>query len=242
MRSGWNDVPAEKQGLFAVGDPNELKPDGVALEDHQLNARVELGLTFQKMEATTLFKQPEVLCSEATRILFRRRMCPFPLSTLHVVGGVGERQGPPALFAPGRSTRVVEVQVSQHHIGDLTAIKTGARQLVIELGFRVLNRVDAATLVAPVGSNPGIHQNQMLAFRNQQATNRERNPVLVIGAMFLRPKRLRNHPEHRPSVEREGGDVRGDSERSEEHTSELQSRQYLVCRLLLEKKNKYNTD
>src|SRR3712207_6868375 len=27
------------------------------------------------------------------------------------------------------------------------------------------------------------------------------------------------------------------SERSEEHTSELQSRQYLVCRLLLEKKN-----
>src|SRR3712207_7984966 len=35
-------------------------------------------------------------------------------------------------------------------------------------------------------------------------------------------------------------DMRGDSQllalRSEEHTSELQSRQYLVCRLLLEKK------
>src|SRR3712207_6898732 len=29
----------------------------------------------------------------------------------------------------------------------------------------------------------------------------------------------------------------GAAERSEEHTSELQSRQYLVCRLLLEKKN-----
>src|SRR3712207_8733565 len=29
-----------------------------------------------------------------------------------------------------------------------------------------------------------------------------------------------------------------DVERSEEHTSELQSRQYLVCRLLLEKKKK----
>src|SRR3712207_8307265 len=28
-----------------------------------------------------------------------------------------------------------------------------------------------------------------------------------------------------------------DESRSEEHTSELQSRQYLVCRLLLEKKN-----
>src|SRR3712207_7543631 len=29
----------------------------------------------------------------------------------------------------------------------------------------------------------------------------------------------------------------GYTDRSEEHTSELQSRQYLVCRLLLEKKN-----
>src|SRR3712207_8552958 len=29
--------------------------------------------------------------------------------------------------------------------------------------------------------------------------------------------------------------------RSEEHTSELQSRQYLVCRLLLEKKKKQNS-
>src|SRR3712207_7780138 len=35
-----------------------------------------------------------------------------------------------------------------------------------------------------------------------------------------------------------GGDGQpGHPERSEEHTSELQSRQYLVCRLLLEKKN-----
>src|SRR3712207_6959271 len=40
---------------------------------------------------------------------------------------------------------------------------------------------------------------------------------------------------------RPGADDRvlvGLDRRSEEHTSELQSRQYLVCRLLLEKKNK----
>src|SRR3712207_8660744 len=35
------------------------------------------------------------------------------------------------------------------------------------------------------------------------------------------------------------GTARG-AKRSEEHTSELQSRQYLVCRLLLEKKNSSN--
>src|SRR3712207_7230112 len=39
-------------------------------------------------------------------------------------------------------------------------------------------------------------------------------------------------PECRPSPA-------GRAARSEEHTSELQSRQYLVCRLLLEKKKKH---
>src|SRR3712207_7521035 len=41
------------------------------------------------------------------------------------------------------------------------------------------------------------------------------------------------HAGQRPDVPR-----LGDLPRSEEHTSELQSRQYLVCRLLLEKKKK----
>src|SRR3712207_8457133 len=52
---------------------------------------------------------------------------------------------------------------------------------------------------------------------------------------------LRDGVERQP--ERRGDDVCGDLHgvpentwRSEEHTSELQSRQYLVCRLLLEKK------
>src|SRR3712207_9003786 len=35
-------------------------------------------------------------------------------------------------------------------------------------------------------------------------------------------------------LDKDGNPIKG---RSEEHTSELQSRQYLVCRLLLEKKN-----
>src|SRR3712207_8219455 len=39
-------------------------------------------------------------------------------------------------------------------------------------------------------------------------------------------------------VQQRGVDRGRERERSEEHTSELQSRQYLVCRLLLEKKKK----
>src|SRR3712207_7554976 len=42
--------------------------------------------------------------------------------------------------------------------------------------------------------------------------------------------------------ENDGPPPRRGDPRSEEHTSELQSRQYLVCRLLLVKKKKNNTD
>src|SRR3712207_8931115 len=52
----------------------------------------------------------------------------------------------------------------------------------------------------------------------------------------VRRARVRGADVHRGDV---GHADRGRDRRSEEHTSELQSRQYLVCRLLLEKK-KYN--
>src|SRR5438445_9312518 len=48
------------------------------------------------------------------------------------------------------------------------------------------------------------------------------------------------HGEH-ASGSRAGPVARRNGSRSEEHTSELQSRQYLVCRLLLEKKKKKKT-
>src|SRR3712207_8342777 len=65
-------------------------------------------------------------------------------------------------------------------------------------------------------------------------------------ALLQRPLRAglrrRVAPEHRDAAV--GGGVRvhlGHHARSEEHTSELQSRQYLVCRLLLEKKKNNKT-
>src|SRR3712207_8751876 len=50
------------------------------------------------------------------------------------------------------------------------------------------------------------------------------------------PERVRRLVDVVASVRARGVEVVLVSSRSEEHTSELQSRQYLVCRLLLEKK------
>src|SRR5690606_40069713 len=54
----------------------------------------------------------------------------------------------------------------------------------------------------------------------------------IAGAYDYQPRRFTNG-----SLENAAGENEG-SCRSEEHTSELQSRENLVCRLLLEKKNK----
>src|SRR2546425_63049 len=52
--------------------------------------------------------------------------------------------------------------------------------------------------------------------------------------------RLRVKPEGAKALEvsQNPGNTQGEAKRSEEHTSELQSLAYLVCRLLLEKKKK----
>src|SRR3712207_8954275 len=58
----------------------------------------------------------------------------------------------------------------------------------------------------------------------RSVTRRARN-----GMKAVLPNRIEQIPQTRQNP------------RSEEHTSELQSRQYLVCRLLLEKKKKLHT-
>src|SRR3712207_7007447 len=55
------------------------------------------------------------------------------------------------------------------------------------------------------------------------------------------PKRVPRTPLRESPAGRLGRSVSRRGGRSEEHTSELQSRQYVVCRLLLEKKNQKST-
>src|SRR5258707_2104130 len=63
---------------------------------------------------------------------------------------------------------------------------------------------------------------------------------LHLGLLRCEPVRARHHCAHDCRHWRQTRPVFVIRRRSEEHTSELQSRQYLVCRLLLEKKNTLN--
>src|SRR3712207_7220103 len=67
-----------------------------------------------------------------------------------------------------------------------------------------------------------------------------RSSVILLGSSFAAVPvavwHRRRDVERRVAVEEAGRLQQEAGVRSEEHTSELQSRQYLVCRLLLEKK------
>src|SRR5690606_40345876 len=67
--------------------------------------------------------------------------------------------------------------------------------------------------------------------RSQQRLDGEPHPLRVMGAHHLRIEQGDERPGTAPCARWQIG------KRSEEHTSELQSRENLVCRLLLEKKN-----
>src|SRR3712207_8144088 len=79
-------------------------------------------------------------------------------------------------------------------------------------------------------------------FFNDTATTEIYTLSLHDALPIFRPRRRRRHG-RQPAAALESDPVRlalppPPGPRSEEHTSELQSRQYLVCRLLLEKKKK----
>src|SRR3712207_7340961 len=71
-------------------------------------------------------------------------------------------------------------------------------------------------------------------FRSRRDRERRRRPPPPASRRRCRPTSPRSAPDPAQSARRRRGS------RSEEHTSELQSRQYLVCRLLLEKKKNQN--
>src|SRR3712207_8287919 len=60
----------------------------------------------------------------------------------------------------------------------------------------------------------------------------------ILAPLVVAQDRLEERRPNRPGAKGVGPNALA---RSEEHTSELQSRQYLVCRLLLEKKKKKST-
>src|SRR3712207_8177809 len=71
-------------------------------------------------------------------------------------------------------------------------------------------------------------------------TDRGRHRAIEVGAVLLRLDQGRAELGEQADLVVDGAGVAQHRARSEEHTSELQSRQYLVCRLLLEKKKLQN--
>src|SRR5690625_5374502 len=99
---------------------------------------------------------------------------------------------------------------------------------VFESMDQLVNHLEQAMGV-PMTSNCMVPRNEMLALLDEM---RNAIPVELDDAQDV----LDNQDEIIRSAEERASQTIADAERSEEHTSELQSRGHLVCRLLLEKK------
>src|SRR3989449_11678671 len=144
-----------------------------------------------------------------------------------------ERVGPYLWRIPrdeGRGMRVPGLIVADEHL--IASIRSDASLEQLANGATLPGIVRAALAM------PDIHQGYGLPVGGVVATDAEHGVISpgAIGFDINCGVRLLKTP-------LDAGDVeRGLQEpRSEEHTSELQSRLHLVCRLLLEKKKKKNT-
>src|SRR3712207_7192455 len=88
-------------------------------------------------------------------------------------------------------------------------------------------------------SSDGYYVDRVVNQRSQAPSTGE--PVYA-DLKFVKPNSKAIQDGRVESDYAEVGKRREEFLRSEEHTSELQSRQYLVCRLLLEKKYRNNSD
>src|SRR3712207_7133310 len=93
-----------------------------------------------------------------------------------------------------------------------------------------ISRTVVASWRKPLRGRPAVSRTGRL---------RSRDTVKTVNAPHHRPAVARQIRTASPVVSPRDGAPSTSPRRSEEHTSELQSRQYLVCRLLLEK-NKLN--
>src|SRR5690554_4923365 len=122
---------------------------------------------------------------------------------------------------------------------DGTAENQGAQQ---PPQLRVDARCDDEELADEAGGqrNAGQRQHHHRQYRRQIGPAPEQPPILVqrvrVPALEGRGHQG-HHAEGAQGGEHIGHQIDADGLRSEEHTSELQSRPHLVCRLLLEKKN-----
>src|SRR6266481_7901256 len=117
---------------------------------------------------------------------------------------------------PARFQEIAEAYVRGFKCEDGIVSSSRHEEEADVLGQRSGGQNVHAGKIEPVGREPSFNGGP-------------RGLIGYIGAVHTLAMPLRRHPKrHRPI-------------RSEEHTSELQSQFHLVCRLLLEKKNKYWT-
>ena len=97
------------------------------------------------------------------------------------------------------------MQVGIDHPANIVRSMTQLAQRIFQLGSSILasvvNAVDTDELLVLLVADPGIDQDEPIVVLDEQATQRERNAIAIVGLSSARPEHLRNDTEHGAAVE-----------------------------------------
>src|SRR5437763_13138119 len=153
---------------------------------------------------------------------------------------MGEVEVPADALWGAQTQRAVEhfpvsgVRVDPAVVRALAAVKASAARVNARLGVLPADVAEAVAAAADeVAAGEHADQFPVDVFQTGSGTSTNMNVNEVVAALASARLGRRVHPNDEVNASQSSNDTR-----SEEHTSELQSPMYLVCRLLLEKKTK----
>src|SRR3712207_6581623 len=166
----------------------------------------------------------------------KRRMHGAVEALKHDLAGLRTGRASTALLDPVQ----VEVYGTNMPLNQVATVSTPeARMLSVQVWDRSnVGPVEKAIRSAGLGLNP-VTDGQMIRLPIPELTEERRRELAKLVGQYAEKARVAVRNVRRDGMDHLKQDERKhqiSEDRSEEHTSELQSRQYLVCRLLLEKK------
>src|SRR6266550_302021 len=202
MRRCRDEIGDEAGLLPAAPDEDRLVIRDMSRRRQRVDPRQDLGFAVDQLKRHALEVVGEIAARGALIGVPREG----ELVLLHHVAGLGKCQAHlPRGIDPVIAAGVVKMQMGIDHPANIVRSMAQLAQRIFQLGSSILasvvNTVDADELLVLFVADPGIDQDEPIVVLDEQATQRERNAIPLIGLSSARPEHLGNDTEHGAAVE-----------------------------------------
>ena len=205
MCHGRNEIGDEDGRVLAILDDDGLEKGHMTGHQPGANPRQDLFVTLDQLPASDVGDGFEVWREIAGLCPFVGMASVLQLTLLNHVGRIGKSEPHSTALAHRVTTGVIEVEMRVDHPTNVLRFDAGLGQRVLELcrsgSAYVGHAVDVRELLALLVADAGIEQRRSVGMVDQDASERERDAIAIVGGNPTRPQRPGNDAEHCPAVE-----------------------------------------